>query len=175
MMRGLAITLALTLFGLFPGTLCQLASSSVTSTSPLETAKPSCGAFNVMELCVRTNTEKQGGCVAFPDPRLCKCQYQHAVVTCYDLCKGDASAMGSRSRAEGDTIALCQGYNSSQIFPPQQGNSASLPSLSPSSPSRTTPGQGVTTGLSNGSLCALPRATLVALTIFFVLAKSHLV
>ncbi|KAK9768144.1 hypothetical protein K7432_001438 [Basidiobolus ranarum] len=145
----LIFTVVLALFSLISGTLGQLVSSSTTGIAPVGSTKSSCGAHNVMVLCVQTNTEKQAGCVAFPDPRLCQCQYQHAVVTCYDLCKGDVGATAERPRAEGDTVTLCQGYNNSQIFPPQRGNPATQPSASSLSPSKAIPGQGASAGVPN--------------------------
>ncbi|KAK9763375.1 hypothetical protein K7432_010008 [Basidiobolus ranarum] len=147
-MYGSTFFLVLSLLGLIPGMLSQLVTPSVSSINPLVTTRPSCSASNVMELCIHTNTEKQAGCVTFPDPRLCQCQYQHAVVTCYDLCKGDIGSTGSRPRAEGDIVTLCQGYNTSQIFPSQQSNPLAPSSAIPSSPSKATGGPGVS-GVSN--------------------------
>ncbi|ORY08290.1 hypothetical protein K493DRAFT_332420 [Basidiobolus meristosporus CBS 931.73] len=172
-----------TLICFVPGLQGQLASSSTTGVAPAGTTKPLCGAFNVMELCVRTNTEKQAGCIAFPDSRLCQCQYQQAVVTCYDLCKSDIASTGERPRAEADAASLCQGYNNSQIFPVQQGNPASQSPVSSFPPSKPAPGQGVSTG-SNSSHSLSPsiqveiytRISFVAfITLVLLSSRDHII
>ncbi|ORX99709.1 hypothetical protein K493DRAFT_348349 [Basidiobolus meristosporus CBS 931.73] len=127
-------------FTSFALVLASIASLAVAQTND------TCAAAANMNSCIEINTNKQTGCgtdPAQPNPALCKCQYQHAIVTCYSNCPDSAKAQGDKKLAEAQVQILCASFPNSVVFATATGSTPSIatPSSSPSvgtNPSGTT-------------------------------------